>query len=243
VSLYTYFDKIFCVTLPQRAELFNKLQKKIKNLGGELTPYRVFPLNLMTDTEKVKYDYYDITMPSNWKGRNAQSYNYMMCFFNIIQKCKDEGVKSLLYLEDDVCILPHFKYFMPIIMENAPKYWEMIYFGPGHHGKNDQPSKQYNIETPYLYRSELNLGMQAVAISERFYDMILEIRDKPWLHENPYIDITLAHQFHRGNSPHGRRYCYGAFPYLVCETSGFSYNEYNSVQRPEYELWKKQIEV
>ena len=189
----------------------------------------------------MRFDYIDTEAPANWRGRNAQSYNYCQCFFNIIQKCKDEGVESLLYLEDDVCFLPYFNNFLPVIMENAPKYWEMIYFGPGHHGLDGKPSKQFNIETPYLYRSQIHLGMQAVAIHSRMYDMLLELRNKPWLHENPYIDITIAHQFHKGNSEHGRRYCYGAFPYLVCETSGFSYNENKILTGSEYELWKGQL--
>lgn len=238
--LNKYFDRITCVCLPNRNEMSKKLEKELNKLCGKLTRFNVRPKDYK---DNGNFDYTDIDMPNNWHGRNAQSYNYMQCFFKIIEKAKKDKIKSLLYLEDDVCLLPHLKYFMPVIMDNTPSNWEMIYFGPGHHGSDDQPSKTYKIETPYLYRSELNLGMQAVAISERMYDYLIDLQNKEWLNENPYIDITIAHQFHRGRSMWGRRYCYGAFPYLVCETSGFSYNEYNDVKRPEYELWKGQLHV
>lgn len=240
--LNKYFDRIICTCLPNRNDLSTKLELDLAKVGGTLTRFKVKPLTLK-DSGLIKYDYIDVEMPKNWHGRNAQSYNYMQCFFKIIEQAKQDKVESLLYLEDDVCLLPHLKYFMPIIMDNAPKNWDMIYFGPGHHGDDDQPSKTYRIETPYLYKSQLNLGMQAVAISQRIYDALLGLQTKPWLNENPYIDITIAHQFHRGNSPEGKRNCYGSFPYLVCETSGFSYNEYNDVKRPEYELWKGQLDV
>jgi hypothetical protein len=240
-KLENYFDRCVCTSLPQRADLFSRLSGNIYMLGGVLDRYYIKPLGLK-DSGRIKYDYIDVEPPANWQGRNAQSYNYMQCFFNIIQKAKDDGIKTLLYMEDDVAILPHFKYFLPIIMDNAPSYYDCINFGPGHHSMPDgQPSKTYKMEFPYLYRSQLNLGMQCIAISHRMFDVILELRTKPWLHENPYIDIVLAHQFHDGKSEHGKRYCYAAFPYLVCETSGMSYNERNDVKRPEYELWKNYL--
>lgn len=231
-----YFDRITCVCLPQRQKLWTSLESQINSLGGTLSKFM------------IGTDYVDIEAPSNWTGRNSQSYNYMMCFFEIIAKAKKDKIKNILYMEDDVCILPIFKFFLPIIMDNSPKNWHMIYFGPGHHEYDFNTgeawrSEKYNLVSPYMYVSTLHLGMQMVAINEKMYDYLLDLKNKEWLHENPYIDITIAHQFHRGNSIAGKLPCYGAFPYLVCETSGMSYNERNEVKRPEYELWKDILNV
>ena len=74
---------------------------------------------------------------------------------------------------------------MPIIMENVI-YWDMIYFGPGNHNFEGLPSKVFEIEYPFLCRSQLHLGMQCVAIHSSMYDRLLDLKNKSWLHENPY---------------------------------------------------------
>lgn len=225
MNLNKYFDRAYCVCLPQRKEMSDSLEFKLNDWKLKLRKYI------------VGIDYIDVDAPFNWHGRNSQSYNYMQCFFNIIEEARDNNLKSILYFEDDVHILPHFEHFMPIIMENVG-YWDMIYFGPGHHNFEGMPSNKYELVYPFLTRSELHLGMQCVAIHETMYSRLLSLKDKWWINENPYIDITIAHQFHKGNHEDGRAFCYSACPYLVCETSGMSYNERVSVKRPEYELWK-----
>ncbi len=166
----------------------------------------------------------------------------MQCFFNIIQKAKDDNIETLLYMEDDCIILPTFEIFCPLVMNNLPHYYEMLWCGPGAHGMDGNPTNHFKLEFPFVYRSELNLGMQMVVISHRMYDMLLELRDKPWINENPFIDITISHYYNKGNSPeYGRRYNYGCMPYWVCENAGYSYNEHKVFERKEFTLWKDYI--
>jgi hypothetical protein len=224
--LSKYFDRISCVSIPSREKLFNNLQVNIQQLGGNIEEFL------------IGRDYIDVPAPSNWTGRNAQSYNYLQCFTKIIQKAKEDNIENLLYMEDDACILPHFSSFLPVIMDNAPKDWHMINFGPHHHDFQGRLTTKYDFVAPFLFRCQLHLGLQAVAINNKMFDYLIELHTKSWIHEHPYIDVTIAHEFHKGQSIHGKLPCYGAFPYIVCERSGMSYNVGKELTIEPFELWK-----
>lgn len=190
--LEKYFDRIQSMYLGRYPRLRIENMRIIESLGGTLEKF-------ILKTDKIQtsiYDYEDKEKPNNWTG-SKQSYNYMMAFFALIQKAKDNGIQNLLYLEDDAKILPTFEIFLPIIMENVPKNWDMIYLCPGHHTSQGQPSNIFQMEYGYYYKSILNLNLHGVAISNRIFDRILSLQEVSWLHENPYIDITLAYQSSR----------------------------------------------
>lgn len=128
------FDKIVCLSLDKRHENQKGIKESFLSKGMDAQFFlcgngELFP--------KENYGHIDVVPPPGRRGYPAwvnrpNSYNAFLSFRKIVQSAKNDGVGSLLILEDDVVLLDNFDEVFPRAASQLEKDWEMFYLGAGH---------------------------------------------------------------------------------------------------------------
>lgn len=227
-SLRKYFDEIIVLEVDKRS--YNLPEVLKQQVEGYDPPWLQVQVEDTPDIfvcgdgkicHESYYDHIDIDPPQNWRG-TRQSYNYYLCLWKIIEKAKAANLKNFLFLEDDAWFQPNFDDIFSAAMgefDLSHEPWDMFYLAGNHH------ESVTRLHSPHILKCSCTLDMHAVAINHTMYDDILSLRDKDWLHENPYADVTIAHAFHAD------RHVYCLHPSVVYQYEGFSYNEGKRLSR------------
>ncbi len=120
---FKLWDACFCLCLDKRKEHWQKLIEEGKSISLEIRPYVCGD----GSHKDLKYDQIDVLEKdidlSGWgysaPGRQINHYNALLAHRNIILNAKNEGIKSLLLLEDDAKFLfSRFEYIIDKVEQN-----------------------------------------------------------------------------------------------------------------------------
>lgn len=144
-----------------------------------------------------------------WRKR-PNSYNAFLSFQKIIRSAKDDGVKTLLLLEDDAYKVPEFDEVFQrglLELEEVDPEWELLYLGANH-----TFSKTTEVSSSLLRLSGSGC-FHAVVVRASIFPLILD------LSPTAPIDEVVAKRIHpRGHS-------YGLWPNVVLTRPGYSHCE------------------
>jgi hypothetical protein len=190
VNLSKYFDKIYVINLDRRPDRYETFQKEIFKYGIE---------------NVERFSAIDGTITSNNMKLLAGEIGVLQSHLEIIKKCKKEGLKNVLIMEDDV-------YFSDEIlkldeyMASVPKDWEFLYFGGNHvYGKPPVLVNDKVIKLNYT------VALQCVAINGSIFDVIEGVLSKM----QKQVDVYYAELQKTFN-------VYGFYPNMAKQTAGFS---------------------
>lgn len=129
-TLYNTFERVYVVNLNRRKD---RLKNFFTNLPSNW-PFKQPEVYTAIDGTKAK-------SPSWWKaGRGA--WGCYRSHLNLIEKCLNENVQSVLLLEDDAKFPADFPEKVKKFLANVPDDWGMIYLGGQHLKQDRRPPKK-----------------------------------------------------------------------------------------------------
>lgn len=191
VNLCKYFDEVFVINLDRRPDRYEDFKK-------EMSKYGIEDVKRFSAIDGTTIDHNDSPLLSGEIG-------VLLSHLEIIKKCKKEGYKNVLILEDDVCFsdeIMNLEEYMSLV----PSDWDFIYFGGNHiYG---QPPKFINEK---VLKLNFTVALQCVAINSSMFDVIEVVLPKMKKQVDGYYG-----EFHRNFN------AYGFYPNMAKQTIGFS---------------------
>ncbi len=205
------FDRAVCLTLDKRVDNRSRV-------AADFSVHHIRPEFFIAGDGKTLpadwYDHVDVEPPPRegypaWKER-PNSYNAFLCHRRAVTRANQDGVQTLLLLEDDVVLTDQFYRVLPAAWEQLHEVdpaWEAFYLGANH-----AFSKTAEV-APNLLRLQRSGCWHAVCLHRRIFDKVLE------LPMTGPIDGVFAEKI----QPHG--HCYACWPNIAVTQPGFSYCE------------------
>lgn len=191
VNLKKHFDKIYVINLDRRPDRFETFKK-------ELSKYDINDVEKFSAIDGSKIEISNSPILSGELG-------VLESHLEIIKKCKEENVKNVLILEDDV-------YFTDEIlnlddyMSKVPSDWDFIYFG-GNHVYGQKPE----LINDKIIKLNFTVALQCVAINSSMFEIIEMVLSK----KQKQVDGYYADLHNRFNA-------YGFYPNMAKQKAGFS---------------------
>lgn len=167
-DINTYFDKIYCINLPSRADRWEQVNKQFLENNIIVKKLTAVSESEITDEQFRKAN------PNNITGNNAsiigivENKRALGCLFShlkVIEDAKKNGYKKILIFEDDIFIGKNFHDQLKLIEKIK---WKILYLG----------ASQFvwsNIDfTEQFYLAKNTCGTFAYAVSEDAYDDIIK---------------------------------------------------------------------
>jgi hypothetical protein len=198
------FDAAVCLVLDRR---YQKDWPRIRTL---FEPRLACPVYSFVDGDgrvlpENQYDQLKMSPPASFKGK-AGSYQQFMAMQAIVKFAKNEGLKSLLFIEDDCDLTPNFDEVTTDAFEQLGRCpWDLLYFGANH---------TQSVMTPVsanLMTVRGSLCNHCVGIRHTVFDAILAL--KPVAPS----DYLIAHTI----QPHYRTFA--ICPTVAIQKAGYSF--------------------
>lgn len=191
VNLKKYFDKIFVINLDKRPDRYQTFQDEMSKYGIEGVE---------------RFSAVDGSSTGILNNRILQGeIGVLMSHLEIIKKCKSEGLKNVLILEDDLYFTDEIKK-LDDYMSVVPEDWNFIYFG-GNHVYGPQPTK---INDKVL-KLNFTVALHCVAINSNLFDLI----EKTLPEMSKPVDVYYAEL-------HKQYPSYGFYPNIAKQKPGYS---------------------
>ena len=191
VNLKKHFDKIYVINLDRRPDRFETFKK-------ELSKYDINDVEKFSAIDGSKIEIINSPILSGELG-------VLESHLEIIRKCKEENIKNVLILEDDV-------YFTDEVlnlddyMSKVPSDWDFIYFG-GNHVYGQKPQ----LINDKIIKLNFTVALQCVAINSSMFEIIEMVLSK----KQKQVDGYYADLHNRFNA-------YGFYPNMAKQKAGFS---------------------
>lgn len=227
-------DKIYCLCLDKRKDLWGELKADCERRGWDFTP---FVAGDGTDP-LLTYDLIDSTdfNPNTWgygiPDGKIHHFNAFRCHQEMIRRCKQEGVKSVLMMEDDAYITYRFDTMHDYLSSQnvLPLDFHLLYLGwwQGEHKDGMHAGVNLEIEKNWAESGQLGIGkvtqvggLHGVIIHESLFDLILSMPPN-----NP-VDFQINRFGHRLLNS------YFIYPKMIGVRSCYSFTEKAFFQRDE----------
>ena len=152
---FDFFDKIYCINLPESVDRKNQVSKVFKDLGI---------------LDKVKFDAFTPRPPNGIKLSNvsiscAGVYGVSLSNLKVIFDATNSICKNMLILEDDIKIRNDINYFnkmLSLAIQELPSNWDILYLG----GK---PKREVIKYSNHLVKVRHMVGAYAYALNRRAF--------------------------------------------------------------------------
>lgn len=198
------FEKVYAITLPRRQDRWEEFEKRLPTDW----PFK----------KPEKFEAIDgglATRPSWWNG-GPGGWGCYRSHIRIIEDCLNNGVESVLIMEDDAVCVDNFYLKVNEFWKQLPNDWEMVYLGGQHIQENlglpqkinDWVYKPFNVNRCHCY------GFRGRHMLEKAY-----------LHLHNYFDWKVPHHIdHQLGELHKilAKGCYTPREWLVAQSDGQS---------------------
>jgi GR25 family glycosyltransferase involved in LPS biosynthesis len=161
IDINSYFDNIYVLNLNRRPDRWEKIEKKLNDIGIKYERFSAIDGNyLIIDNDFSNF------RPGTGMIENKYAYACLLSHIEIVKDAKEKGYKRILIFEDDVLISKDIKVHLQKLRKI--KDWKLLYLG----------ASQYRWNLDFIedfYYSKNSLGTFAYAIDESVYNDILQI--------------------------------------------------------------------
>jgi len=139
MNLEKTFKRVYCVNLKRRADRWERFQDSLP----EDWPFQTVRRFDAIDGKRVKH-------PDWWKAGGG-AWGCYRSHLRILEDCLQQGVQSVLLLEDDALFPADFRKDVERFFKFLPEDWEMIYLGGQHLMIDKHPPRKINkaVFQPY----------------------------------------------------------------------------------------------
>lgn len=190
MKLDDFFSKVYCINLKKRNDRW-------KEFVNEMSKYSI--------TKYEKYDAINGDIIKNKTKLLNGELGVLLSHYNIIKKCKENNIESVLIMEDDVVFTDEINNISDYI-ELIPDNWDFIYFG-GNHVYGKEPVKINNK----IIKLNYTVALHCVAIKKTMFDLILNMLDK----KEKQVDAYYADLHKFANA-------YGVSPNIALQRESYS---------------------
>lgn len=153
MGINDYFDKIYCINLDRRPDRWEEnCLPQFEKLGLDVERLSA------TDGKTLDIPHTDV-----YKAELAGSYSHL----NAIKKAKEDGVKTLLLLEDDVVFHENANEMFDKTIGNVPQDWDYLFFGGNHVGG-------FRNVSHGVVKIGRSYAIHACGIKESSYDIMIQ---------------------------------------------------------------------
>lgn len=201
---FDFFERIYCINLPHRVDKWQKCQE-------EFSKVNILEKVIKFDGVQINGSFYHV---------NVRAAGCFLSHLEIINKCKEDNIKNVLILEDDIEFQND-----PInnlrlsINDLKDLEWDIFYLGMS---VTDEKFKNpLERITPNLLKINSALTTHAIAYNNIVYSKILDVVPRglnflPWMLQNESFDGWLMRHFlHKNN-------CFCTNEYLGGQRDSFS---------------------
>ena len=158
--LFSYFDRIYILNLPQRVDRLQATVKELESVGIDLEheKVKIFPA--------IKPDTLEPFHKLGSKG----------CFLSVLEilkRSREESLKNVLIFQDDIKFVPGFKdYEQDLVEQLKQKKWDIVQFG---YFLSHRISPQANKHAPVSLTdcSENLIGAHCFAVNGDSFDAFI----------------------------------------------------------------------
>jgi hypothetical protein len=126
----------------------------------------------------------DLSPPPRWWKATHGAWGCYKTHLNIIEKCLNLGIDSVLIMEDDAVCVDHFREKAERFCSHLPNDWEMLYFGGQHIQENQRLPRKVN---EWVYRPYNVNRMHCYALRGR------KIMESVYRHFHDFSSWSVAH--------------------------------------------------
>lgn len=222
MKLTDIFDEIICMCYDKRQDQWPYIESFIHQRGGKLRKIICGDGEILDKSEYFSID----TDPPLGYNLRRQGWNYFRAVKKLFNEYRKKDIDSILFLEDDIQFSPGFddifsKAFTQL--QNNSQKWDMVYFGYS----LIQKTRALQIYDNVLAFTGRACGMHCVGIHRSMFDKILS------LDEESYIDVGIGEKFHNTLN------CFGIYPQIATQETGFSYNAQKVLDKTQKMVTKK----
>jgi GR25 family glycosyltransferase involved in LPS biosynthesis len=153
-SINDYFDGIYCINLDRRPDRWEKnCLPQFEKLG--LSVERFSAVDGKTDIDIGHGNYYNAELAGS------------MSHLNAIKKARDNNIKKLLLLEDDVVFKENANEMFSNLINNVPNDWEYLFFGGNHVGG-------FTPVSDGVVKLNRSYAIHACGIKQSSYDIMIQ---------------------------------------------------------------------
>jgi hypothetical protein len=140
-----------------------------------------------------------------WQDSDG-AYAHLIAIRNILQQAKSEGVRNILFLEDDVDFLPEFDEVVAKASEELRDLppWDILYYGANH------TWHRTDILSDHVLRLHGSYTTHAMGIKNHMFDAIINLPTRR------VIDWMISQYIHHDYT------CYGLWPNVAIQLPGMS---------------------
>lgn len=202
------FDRVVCLSVDKRLKRRPRIIEDTKSLGFNVTFFTAGEGKLLPQNE---YDHIDVPLPPHvpktLRFRLPHAYNAFLCYQKIIRKANEDGIETMLLLEDDVVFMPNFQDVFQCASQellSTNKQWDLFYLGASHKKGKTMMVGQC------LMRVNGSLCFHAVGIRRGMFETLLTLPDT-----GP-IDQTVA------KTIQAKKECFACWPNIAIQRPGYS---------------------
>lgn len=157
------------------------------NLDRSTERYKDFCIRIPKDWPFVKIQRFSavdgnkVPVPTWWKGLKG-AWGCFLSHKAVIEKCLNEGIQSVLLLEDDAVFCEDFTEKMKKLFSELPKNWEVLYLGGNHLKRREafpQPFSE-SLSEPHNVNGTFGWALQGNGL-RKVYEYLISI-DWPRAH-------------------------------------------------------------
>jgi hypothetical protein len=198
------YDRIVCLCVDQRYAIeWPRVRQLIHEKKGEA---RCFVEGKGELLPRDCYHQISSTPPAGWRG-HPNAYNHFTAMQSIVREARESGVRTLLFLEDDVDFTDRFDEIVECACVDFAEFgiqWDMLYYGANHTWAETREIG------PNLLRICGSLTLHCVGIRSTAFDAILT------LPPHAALDLLISTQIQPVYE------CYSVWPSVALQMPGFS---------------------
>lgn len=216
----TVFDRVYCVNLDRRPDRWRRFCEGLPGDWPFPAPIRVAAI----DGKRVRH-------PDYWTA-GAGAWGCYLSHLRTIETCVNEGVRSVLLLEDDALFPPGFSARVCQWLNKVPTDWQMIYLGGQHlfAGQHPPIEIQPGVYQPFNVNRTHAFALQGDMLQIVYHHLLR----RDW-HRRNHIDHHLGRLVQQRKH---RIYCPGEW--LVGQAGGQSNI---SGRKPPDRFWRPAEEI
>lgn len=189
-----YFEHVFCINLKRRTDRRAEAEAEFNKFG--------IKVEFIDGVDGMFLDDFEVNSLHEGKVRKGDL-GCTLSHLNVVKTAKERGYKNYFVFEDDAVFSDDFNTAFPIMYNQLPEDWQMVYLGGNHDGG-------FTHVNTHVAKIQRTFTTHAFGAKSEIYDELINVLEKV-----EKVDVTIS-------SLHSKLNCYVFRPHIAFQRAGFS---------------------